>query len=60
MLVDLGNVDVDGDEFPPRFAVLRDSVLRHAAREEATILPLLERTRDDESLRRMVTAFALV
>jgi hypothetical protein len=36
-------VGVDSDEFPPRFAVLRDAVLRHAEHEERTVLPLLER-----------------
>lgn len=53
MLADLEKVDVDGDEFAPRFAVLRDAVLRHAASEEATVLPLLERTQDEGMLDRM-------
>jgi hemerythrin superfamily protein len=53
MLADLESVDVDSDEFAPRFAVLRDAVLRHANSEEATVLPFLERTQDEEMLDRM-------
>lgn len=41
MVADLVQVGVDSHEFAPRFAVLRDLVLRHARSEEATVLPLL-------------------
>ncbi|HET8619259.1 MAG TPA: hemerythrin domain-containing protein [Acidimicrobiales bacterium] len=53
MLADLEKVDVDSDEFAPRFVVLRDAVVRHATSEEATVLPLLERTQDQDMLDRM-------
>lgn len=43
-------VGVDSDEFPPRFAVLRDAVLRHAEHEERAMLPLLERAPGVEDL----------
>jgi hemerythrin superfamily protein len=56
MLSDLEKVGTESDEFPPRFAVLRDSVTRHANSEEATVLPLLERTQDEAMLRRMTGA----
>ena len=53
MLADLENVDVDSDEFAPRFAVLRDAVIRHAGSEEATVLPLLESSQDEDMLDRL-------
>jgi hemerythrin superfamily protein len=53
MLAHLEKLDADSDEFAPRFAVLRDAVLRHATSEEATVLPLLERTQDEDMLDRM-------
>jgi hemerythrin superfamily protein len=37
MLADLEMVEVDSDGFAPRFAVLRDAVLRHATSEEASV-----------------------
>lgn len=56
MLSDLERVGTDSDEFPPRFAVLRDAVLRHAGSEEQTVLPLLEQTQDPAKLERMGSA----
>jgi hemerythrin superfamily protein len=53
MLADLEKANVDSDEFAPRFAVLRDAVLRHATSEEATVLALLELTQDEDMLDRM-------
>ena len=53
MLADLEKAEVDSDEFAPRFAVLRDAVLRHATSEEASVLPLLELTQDEDMLDRM-------
>ena len=44
---------VDSDGFPPRFAVFRNLVTRHAAREERTILPLLEQTQRAAVLERL-------
>jgi hemerythrin superfamily protein len=53
MLADLEKVDIGSDEFAPRFNVLRDAVLRHATSEEKTVLPLLERTQDEDKLDRL-------
>jgi hemerythrin superfamily protein len=53
MLSDLERVGVDSDEFAPRFAALRDAVVRHAESEEQTVLPLLEETQDPGKLDRM-------
>jgi hemerythrin superfamily protein len=53
MLSDLERVGTDSDEFAPRFAVLRHTVVRHADREERTVLPLLEQTQDPDELERM-------
>jgi hemerythrin superfamily protein len=44
---------VDSDGFAPRFAVFRNLVTRHAAREERTILPLLEQTQGPAALERL-------
>jgi hemerythrin superfamily protein len=56
MLSRLERAGVDSDEFPPRFAVLRAAVLRHADNEERTVLPLLEQTQDPDMLERMESA----
>lgn len=53
-------VGVDSDEFPPRFAVLRDAVLRHAETEERTVLPLLERAPEVEDLDCLAAAVGRV
>lgn len=60
MLSELEREGVDGDGFAPRFAVFRDAVLRHAASEEATVLPLLEQTQNQETLGRLAGAVAAV
>ncbi len=44
MVRELERTGVDSDAFAPRFAVFRNLVTRHAAREERTVLPLLEQT----------------
>jgi hypothetical protein len=40
MLSDLERIGVDSDEHAPRFAALRDAVVRHTESEEHTVLPL--------------------
>ena len=56
MLSDVERTGVEGDEFARRFALLRDAVLGHAENEERTVLPLLERTQDNETLDGMGSA----
>lgn len=53
MLSALEHVGVESDEFAPRFAVMRQAVLKHAQLEEATVLPLLELVNDDDRLARL-------
>ena len=49
MLSDLERIGVASDKFAPRFAALRDAVLRHTESEEHTVLPLLEKAQDQAS-----------
>jgi len=56
MLTAVERAGLDSDEFAPRFLVMRDAVIRHAAREERTVLPLLEQTQDRGVLRRLADA----
>lgn len=56
MLSELERAGVDSNGFAPRFAVLRAAVLRHAGKEEQTVLPLLEQTQDTAMLERMGSA----
>jgi hemerythrin superfamily protein len=56
MLAELEKVGVDGEGFESRFTVFRDAVKRHATQEEETVLPLLERTQDQDKLDQMANA----
>jgi hemerythrin superfamily protein len=50
---ELERAGVESDGFAPRFAVFRNVMTRHAAREERTILPLLEQTQGPAVLERL-------
>src|SRR5918994_5292192 len=56
MLSGLERTGVEGDDFARRFVLLRAAVLAHAENEERTVLPLLERTQDKETLDGMGSA----
>lgn len=53
MVRQLEQAGVDSDAFAPRFAVFRNLVTRHAAREERTVLPLLAQTQRPRVLERL-------
>jgi len=53
MLAGVEHAGVESDEFAPRFAVMRQTVLKHAELEEATVLPLLEQVADADRLIRL-------
>jgi hemerythrin superfamily protein len=56
LLAELERVGPNHGDFPSKLDDLRVAVLEHARQEEATVLPLLERTQDAEHLRRMAGA----
>ena len=56
LLAELERLGPDHEDFPTKLDDLRVAVLEHAGHEEATVLPLLERTQDAEQLRRMAGA----
>jgi hemerythrin superfamily protein len=56
MLADLESLGPDAEEFPARFAELREAVLEHAEREEAQVFPALREHQSDKSLEGMVVA----
>ena len=59
VLSKLEDMDVGSGEFSNLYEQFRTAVLNHAEAEEATVLPLIERTQSKEQRRKMASAFEL-
>jgi len=57
VLSKLEDAGVSSGQFSTMFEQFRTAVLNHAEAEEATVLPLLQRTQSEEQLRKMASAF---
>lgn len=60
VLADLEKFEFGSDGFDAQLVVARTKILAHAEQEEATVLPLLEQSKDADQRRRLSSAMQLV